>query len=242
MIWSNLIINIREFENFWAIRGKKSAKIGTILSKRSYSKSSSPLIKKEDYEILYGLMLGDLIISKKKNEDGLMRFEQPIYSQQFLEHLFKIFKYLCTPNASINFKDRRTFSTSSVYFTTRQSTSITEIFKLFYKKGKKTMPLNIDYLLTEKSLAYWAMDVGQDHKEGYILNTKGFTLMEVKMLQIILKDRWELETAIQPGYRLYIVPGSKKRFLKLICSDLHKSAVSSKIVWTTFAKYGNLII
>lgn len=83
-----------------------------------------------------------------------MRFEQSIIHKQYLEHLFEKFKYLCTVNGSIRTAERKKFNTSSVYFTTRQLTSITELHNLFYKDNKKIVPLNIGSLLTEISLAY----------------------------------------------------------------------------------------
>lgn len=57
---------------------------------KGYSKSGLPLINREDYEILYGLILGDLFISlpaqacgpvprprgRKNTENAFMRFEQ----------------------------------------------------------------------------------------------------------------------------------------------------------------------
>ena len=56
---------------------------------KGYSKSSFPLINKEDYGILYGLLLGDLFISRKNNENALIRFEQSIIHREYLEHLFQ---------------------------------------------------------------------------------------------------------------------------------------------------------
>ena len=130
---------------------------------KGYSKSSFPLINKEDYEILYGLLLGDLFISPpaslrggggKNSENASLRFEQSIIHRKYLEHLFEIFKYLCTANASVKTAERKAFNTSSFYFTTRQLTAITELHKLFYNEGRKIVPLNIGSLLTDKSLAY----------------------------------------------------------------------------------------
>lgn len=196
--------------------------VRTVITK-GYSKSSLPLINREDYEILYGLILGDLFISRKNNENALMRFEQSIIHKEYLEHLFEKFKYLCTASASIKTAERKTFDTSSVYFTTRQLTSITELHKLFYIEGKKIVPLNIGSLLTEKSLAYWAMDDGDNHKSGYILNTSGFTLEDVKVLQAVLYDNWELETSIHSRNRLYIRSSSINKFLSLIRPHFHNS-------------------
>lgn len=60
---------------------------GTFLP-GGYSKSGLPLIKKEDYEILYGLILGDAYISRKNTENASLRFEQSIIHKEYLKHLF----------------------------------------------------------------------------------------------------------------------------------------------------------
>nr|UYR50951.1 hypothetical protein [Morchella crassipes] len=56
-----------------------------------YNKSSFPIINKEDYEILYGLILGDVYISRKNTENASLRFEQSIIHKDYLEHLFNKF-------------------------------------------------------------------------------------------------------------------------------------------------------
>ena len=52
--------------------------------------------------------------------------------------------------------------------------------------------------MTEKSLAYWVMDDGDNHRSGYILNTSGFALNDLKVLQAALSDNWGLETSTPP--------------------------------------------
>ena len=190
---------------------------------KGYSKSSLPLINKEDYEILYGLILGDLFISRKNSENAYLRFEQSILHKEYLEHLFEEFNYLCSKTASIKTANRKLFNTSSVYFTTRQLTAITELHTLFYPNGIKRVPFNIGSLITEKSLAYWAMDDGNNHNSGYILNTSGFTLEDVKLLQAALYDNWALNTSIHSRNRFYINNDSKNKFLELIRPHFHSS-------------------
>lgn len=191
---------------------------------KGYNKSGLPIINKEDYEILYGLILGDLFISRKNSENAFLRFEQSNIHREYLEHLFEKFKYLGTVNVSIKVANRKLFpDTSSVYFTTRQLIAITELHTLFYLKGKKTVPLNISSLLTEKSLAYWVMDDGDNHRSGYILNTSGFSLKDVKLLQAALYDNWALDTSIHSRNRLYINSSSRDKFIELIKPHFHSS-------------------
>lgn len=136
-MWYDLIYLYRLFRKFdeltfFASTGSritKSARIRSVNTK-GYSKSGLPLINKEDYAILYGLVLGDLFISRKNSENAYLRFEQSIIHKQYLVHLFEKFNYLCTTSASIKVANRRLFNTSSVYFTTRQLTAITELHTL----------------------------------------------------------------------------------------------------------------
>jgi hypothetical protein len=196
---------------------------GRTVKTQGYKKSSIPAINKEDYEILYGLILGDLYISRKNYENASLRFEQSIVHKEYLEHLFEKFKYLGTKNVSIKVANRKLFETFSLYFVTRQLTSITELHTLFYQEGRKIVPFNIVSLLTEKSLAYWAMDDGNNHQSGYILNTSGFTLDDVKLLQRALNNNWNIETSIHSRNRLYINSSSKDKFIKLVKPHFHSS-------------------
>lgn len=71
-----------------------------------------------------------------------MRFEQSIIHKEYLEHIFDKFSYLGTKNVSIKLANRKLFNTSSVYFTSRQLTAITELYTLFYHEGRKIVPFN----------------------------------------------------------------------------------------------------
>lgn len=102
-------------------------------------------------------------------------------------------------------------------------TALTELHTLFYHAGRKIVPFNIGSLLREKSLAYWAMDDGNNHKSGFILNTSGFTLNDVKLLQAALKDNWDLDTSIHSRNRLYINSSSKNKFIELVKPHFHSS-------------------
>ena len=142
-----------------------------------------------------------MFISRKNSENALRSFEQYL-AKKTPRRLGVVLT--STATASIKTAERKAFNTSSFYFTTRQLTAITELHKLFYNEGKKIVPLNIGSLLTERSLAYWAMDDGDNHRSGYTFNTSGFTLKDVKVLQAALNDNWGLETSIHSRNRLYV--------------------------------------
>lgn len=193
--------------------------------RRKHNKSNLPLIKKEHLDILYGLILGDLYISRHKNENARMKFEQGMIHEEYLTHLFNIFKYLCTESTDIKVTKRNTrvVETISVYFVTRRLVAITDLHNLFYPDGVKIVPKNIINLLTPKSLAYWVMDDGNNHESGFVLNTTGFTQQDVNILQRAMLNNWGIETSLHCENKIYIKSKSKKIFIGLIKPYLHSS-------------------
>jgi hypothetical protein len=67
------------------------------------------------------------------------------------------------------------------------------------------------------------MDDGENHKSGFVFNTCGFTLKDVKLLQASLKDNWNLNTSIHSRNRLYINASSKEKFIELVKPHFHSS-------------------
>lgn len=170
--------------------------------------------------------MGDLFISRKNSENAYIRFEQSIIHKEYLEHLFYRFKYLVTKTATIKVTKRKKHDSSSYlsyYFTTRQLRAITELHSLFYQNGRKIVPCNIGSLFGDKSLAYLTMYDGNNHGSGYVLNTSGFRLEDVKLLQAALYDNWKLNTSIHSRNRLYINSKLKDKFIELIRPHFHYS-------------------
>jgi hypothetical protein len=156
-------------------------------------------------------------------ENASIKFEQSIIHKEYIEHLFGIFSYLCTKTAVLKRSDRKASNNSSYYFVTRQLVAITELHELFYKDKKKIVPMNIETLLTEISLAYWAMDDGGGHASGFILNTTSFNLNELDLLVKALKNKFDLDTSIHSRNRIYIKSNSKDRFIQLVKPHFHNS-------------------
>ena len=57
---------------------------------------------------------------------------------------------------------------------------------------------------------------GKKHTSGFIFNTSGFTLDDVKILQAVLLENWFLETSIHSRNRLYVNSKSKSKFIELV--------------------------
>lgn len=67
------------------------------------------------------------------------------------------------------------------------------------------------------------MDDAEYHRNGYTLDTCGFRLNDIKLLQVALFENWALDTSIHSRNRLYIKANSKSKFIELIKPHFHSS-------------------
>lgn len=113
------------------------------------------------HDIIIGLSLGDLHISRDYQNTRL-RFKQGAINSSYLVHLYELFyDYCLTPPKFLNYYDKRKDKTYySVHFSTRSLPIFNHYNQLFYCNKKKIIPLNIGDLLSPIGLAYWAMDDG----------------------------------------------------------------------------------
>ncbi len=68
--------------------------------------------------------------------------------------------------------------------------------ELFYKLGKKIVPVNIYDLLTARGLAFWIMDDGSRHGEGLHISAYGFSEEDIDKLLLVLQDKFKLKCSI----------------------------------------------
>ena len=99
---------------------------------------------------------------------------------------------------------------------------------MFYKKGKKVIPLNISEYLTPLALAVWVMDDGGRANNGVRIAANSFTLKEVELLSDVLKSKYNLENTIQNIYKenqysLYIKKQSVNNLRSIIGPYIHPS-------------------
>jgi hypothetical protein len=164
-------------------------------------------------EILVGLILGDLNILKGKNSTNAgLRFEQSTIHEDYLLHLYALFKGYCLSlpkvyTRSPNVKTGKVYS--RVRFITHSLPCFNPFLDLFYPSGLKIIPLNIGDLLTPLGLAYLICDDGSFKKSerAVILCTDGFTLKEVKLLVEVLTHKFNLKCTINKeknGFRVRI--------------------------------------
>ena len=99
---------------------------------------------------------------------------------------------------------------------------------MFYKNGKKIIPINISEYLTPFALAVLVMDDGGWTNYGVKIATNSFKLKEVELLKNVLKSKYNLEPTIQKiwikdKYSIYIKKQSIPNLINIIGPFMHSS-------------------
>lgn len=182
-------------------------------------------LSKELEEIIIGLMLGDLFAEKiNPNSNTRLQFKQSNKNKKYIDHLYSLFKeFVNTPpkvTSSIEKRLNKKQEYISIKFWTLSLPCFNKFRELFYdNSGKKIIPLNLEELITAKSLAYWLMDDGYKSLGGFYFCTESFSLEENKKLALILKNKFNLNCGVHKhtnGHRVYIFSTSRKTLLNLV--------------------------
>lgn len=158
-------------------------------------------------EILIGLLLGDGHLEQVSSYSWKLKIEQSYEKEDYVNHLFDIFKDFCNVKPLLKIKSN---GNKSLMFQTKSSVSLNYYGKLFYNNKIKIIPKLLFNKLTPISLAYWFMDDGSiknKQSKGIILNTQGFTKDEVNLLINILINKFNLIAKLRKqkeGFQIYI--------------------------------------
>ncbi len=183
----------------------------------------SPYIK----GIIIGLILGDGSLQLLKGrKNASFRLGQCSANSGFLWHVFSLLQHYCQSYPAPYFGIRKGRTNFGLFIRTRSYPIFTELYHLFHKNGRKTIPWCIAELLTPQGLAMWAMSDGCKAKGGFYLSTNSFHYEEVQLLCNALKERFNLDCTIhlQSGQpRLYICCSSMNRFRSIVAPYFHSS-------------------
>jgi hypothetical protein len=196
---------------------------------RSYRKSAKFHLElsTELEEIIVGLilLLGDLFAEKKNsNSNTRLQFKQSNKNKNYIDHLYLLFKEFCNSEpkvtSSIDNRPGKPELNVSIKFWTSSLPCFNKFRDLFYdSSGIKIIPLNLEDLITEKSLAFWAMDDGYKSVNGFYFCTESYTLEDNQRLCGILKNKFNLDCGIHKhtnGHRLYVFGSSKEKLTELV--------------------------
>jgi len=171
------------------------------------------VLTQELKSILVGLCLGDLYCRKFKGSvNPSLAFEQGILHEEYLLHLYELFKDFCpsSPKIRNRLPHPKTGKVhGSIYFGSYSLPCFKELFHMFYPQGQKVVPQNIGDLLAPLSLAYWICDDGCFCKTRRVvyLSTNSFTWAEVNILSCVLTTKFGLNCTInkqRDGFKIRI--------------------------------------
>jgi len=162
------------------------------------------------------MVLSDACMYKKSNH-ALIKFEQGYLQEEFLLHLFSIFKIYCfmiKPGNRIELTGERKGLIKSLWFKTFSHSSFDDIWELFYiKSSDNKYPIKIireglilDHL-TDRGLAFWIMGDGslQKDKKTMILHTQSYNQNENIILSKELNKKFSFKSEVILHKKKYFV-------------------------------------
>jgi len=183
--------------------------------------------------VIVGLLLGDSYANNRTGEGVRLAIKQSIVHKEYLFFLYEFFvsRGYCTTNPPRKYA-RQINGIEKIYygyeFNTFTFRSLLWIYKIFYRKGKKIIPLNIQELITPLTLSIWISDDGGKAGDGLRISCNNYTLKEVELLAEALKNKFHLDCTIQKiyiknKYSIYIKKNSIPELRNLILPFLHTS-------------------
>ena len=162
-------------------------------------------------EVLVGLLLGDGCLERSKNSLGArLKVNQSAKQNEFVVWLYEIFKDFVRTPPKIKLRQRNGINYEEKVFNTLTHPCFRSFHDMFYPKGKKIIPENVNQFLTETALAVWFMSDGSvksKESRGRILNTQSFSRPDIERLIEVLRGKFSLNSNIRTqkdGLQIYI--------------------------------------
>ena len=169
-------------------------------------------LTEEQKSILIGCLLGDGTMRKKKN--ALLEINHSYTQKVLVDWIFGKYKDFVKTFP----KWRKGNGNREAYrFVTRSLPILTPYYNLFFKDGKKTIPLNLK--LNPLSLAVWFMDDGSKSRSSVYLNTQQFSKEEQRRLVDLLRCQFGIESTLNKDKiytRIRIRSRSINKFINLV--------------------------
>ncbi len=160
--------------------------------------------------VIIGSILGDgylRIFPGRKNT--LMEFNHSFKQKEYVDWKYSILKNISGSVPKIRSNGQRI----AYRFYSKQLSELTELYKMFYKNGKKIIPKNIN--LDPIILSAWFMDDGSKCRSVDVyLNTQQFCITDQKKL-ILALEKLGLKTALNKDKIYYRLRFLKSSLLKL---------------------------
>lgn len=203
------------------IRNYKHKLKNEIVAKRTPTKAKEKIeLTQIQLEVLYGSLLGDMSIDKTSGRTSRLVINQGGEQEAYFDYKCKIFENLLGKINKSNRYDKRTdkwYHKYSVRFLANPVYN--NIYEELYLNNIKTVTKNWLNKVTERGLAFWFMDDGNN--KG-VLATNCFSYEECSLIKEWFLEKWNIEVTIehQKGksgvqYVIYFPKEAKNKFYKL---------------------------
>ena len=169
--------------------------------------------------IIIGSLLGDgylRIVPGRKA--ALLEINHAFSQKRYVDWKYNMLVSLCrsAPKARANNGKKIAYR-----FSTRQHQELTDLYKLFYRNGKKLIPSNL--CLDPIMLAVWFMDDGSKCRDSDVyLNTQQFTMEnQVKLLEYL--NKLDLKASLNKDkdyYRIRFISSSIDKLKELVGQNI----------------------
>lgn len=172
-------------------------------------------------EILLGTLLGDGFL-EQNGKNARLKIDHKGSQKDYVLWLHKEFKSIALKPYQIFVQDKRNDKVYNQWrFATYSLPLLNPWIKLFYRNRRKIVPLMITELITPLSLAVWYMDDGfrRTDCKGIYLCTSGYSMKEQKVLQVCLKKKFDIRTALHfaaKNVRIYIPSSQADNFCNIV--------------------------
>lgn len=156
--------------------------------------------------IIIGLLLSDGWISfpNPYAKNARLGFEQSLAHFGYFWDVFLDLSHYCSSLPHYRGRSRFGKNTYGMGLFSRSLPCMTraEVYTLFYKDGKKIVPIDIYNLLTpSRALAHWIQGDGQAKSHGLIICTNSYSIEEVVRLMNVLIIRYGIDCTLHSKKR-----------------------------------------
>jgi hypothetical protein len=163
-------------------------------------------------ELVLGSLLGDGHLRPHRNK-VVFEFLQTAKRKFYVEWKHEILGDLACPQI-YHHQDKREY----YKLVTKIHPELSELYHLFYKDGRKTVPEEIGKILTPFAVTVWFMDDGSKSRDAVYFNTQGFEVQEQFHLIRALRRFHVIANLNRDDkyYRLRVLKRCNKKFSELV--------------------------
>ena len=175
-------------------------------------------ITREQEEIIFGSLLGDMCIAKHANNYRGLETHS-VKQEAYIKYKQALLYPLCGV-----LLDAKTKIGDKIYnkkmFSIRPNLNLKKFYEMFYyrENHKKDVPKNLS-LLTPRAIAFWFMDDGfhvSNSKKSLGFSTCSFSLEGLLRLQKYFSKVFKIDTIIRKNFYLIIRANSYETFCNLV--------------------------